>query len=400
MNVVRDFAAVILPFLFVLGLVVTVHELGHFLMAKAFGTRIDRFSIGFGRALLKWRDRSGVEWRVGWIPLGGYVRFAGDADASSLPDTGALADMKAAIVAREGAGAERRYFHFKPLWQRGLVVLAGPLANFALAIAIFTALLCTRGEWLTRPQVAQVVAASPAAVAGFQPGDRILSMNGRAVSDFSDVGRFVLLHTGDPIAFSVQRGGAVVDLVATPRRQALGGRLAGGARMGRLGIGAVPSTHVVYDLPTGVVRATQQTWEILEGTLTYLGRIFTGREPADQISGAIGIGNAAYTVADVGGQGAPSALEALGGALLALTGLAAVISIGLGFLNLLPVPVLDGGHLAFYAYEAVARRPLPARAQELAFRVGLAMLLGLMLFAAWNDLQRLRVFQVFGGLFS
>ncbi len=392
----------VLPFLFVLPLVVVIHELGHFLVAKAFGIKIDRFSINFGRALLKWRDRSGVEWRIGWIPLGGYVRFAGDENASSnVPDAASLEAMREEIRAREGPGAERRYFHFKPIWQRAMVVAAGPVANFLLAIALFAGLLMAIGERVTPPRVTLVQPNSPAAEAGFRPGDVIRSMDGRAVGGFEDVTPYVLLRSGEPIRFVVDRGGAAVALTATPARAALSDPLGNRMRMGRLGIGSdVRPVRVRYGPVAAVGRGAQRTWGVLDTTLTYLGRMVTGRESPDQLSGPLGIGNSARQVAQYGGEGGRDFGERLLGATVALLSLAAVISVGLGFMNLLPVPVLDGGHLAFYAYEAVAKRPVTERVQGVAYRVGLAMLLGLMLFATWNDLQRLRVFQVVGGLFS
>jgi regulator of sigma E protease len=378
-----------------------VHEFGHFLVAKAFGVKIDRFSIGFGRALLKRTDPSGVEWRLGWIPLGGYVRFAGDENAASVPDQDNLDEMREAIRRREGQGAERRYFVFKPIWQRALVTLAGPAANFVLAIALFSTLIGVFGEAATPARVTGVAQGSPAERAGFRAGDLIVSMDGQRVEDFQEVGPYVLLRTGEPIAFVVHRSGVQLQITATPERQVITDPVGNVYRMGRLGLeNRSRPVRRRFDPLTAVARGTDRTFNVLSTTLTYIGRMATGRESAEMLQGPLGIGNSARQVADYGGAGGASFGERIAGAVVALLGLAAVISVGLGFMNLLPVPVLDGGHLAFYAYEAVARRPLPAVAQGLAFRAGLAMLLGLMLFATWNDLQRLRVFQVFGGLFS
>lgn len=401
-DAVRDFAAAVLPFLFVLPLVVVVHELGHFLVAKAFGVKIDQFSLGFGRPLLRWRDRSGVQWRVGWIPLGGYVKFAGDENASSsLPDADSLETMRADIRRREGPDAEKRYFHFKPIWQRALVTVAGPISNFVLAIVLFAVLLGVIGESVTPPRVTAVRADTPAARAGFLPGDVIRSMDGRSLDAFEDLRTYILLRSGEPIRFVVDRTGGPVTLTATPERRAVTDPLGNTVQMGVLGVEARgrPERRR-YDPVTAVGKGTERTWSVLDTTLTYLGRVVTGRESADQLSGPLGIGNAARQVAEYGGAGGADFGQRLLGAMVSLLSLAAVISVGLGFMNLLPVPVLDGGHLAFYAYEAVARRPVTERVQGVAYRVGLAMLLGLMLFATWNDLQRLRVFQAFGGLFS
>ncbi|MEI9963659.1 MAG: site-2 protease family protein [Caulobacteraceae bacterium] len=279
------------PFLFVLTLVVTVHEFGHFLVARLCGVAVDRFSIGFGRALASWRDRSGIEWRIGWIPLGGYVKFAGDDNVASVPDEQDLADLKQQIVAREGAAELRRYFHFKPLWQRALVVAAGPVANFLLAITIFAALALAAGEvTVVKPRIGAVAANSPAAAAGFQAGDLITKADGRSIDDFGDLQRFVLMRAGEPIRFQVDRNGAPVQLVATPMRRQLPGQTqAGGMTFGYLGLAAsqAPGDLRTFRFgPLGALRqGVRQTGDILGSTLTYLRRIASGYESGDQLSG-------------------------------------------------------------------------------------------------------------------
>ncbi len=215
----------IAPFLFVLLLVITVHEFGHFFAARLFGVAIERFSIGFGRALLSRRDKSGVEWRIGWVPIGGYVMFAGDENVASIPDQHDLAALRSEIVAREGPGAERKYLPFKPIWQRAIVAAAGPAANFLLAISIFSVLFMTIGEETVRPKVGDVVAGTPAAAAGFQPGDVITSAAGRTVTDFGQLHRIVALRAGAEMTFTVERGGRLVELRATPARKEDGGEL-------------------------------------------------------------------------------------------------------------------------------------------------------------------------------
>lgn len=394
----------VVPFLLVLGMVVTVHELGHFLAARWLGTKIDRFSIGFGRALASWRDRHGVEWRVGWMPLGGYVRFAGDENMASIPDAEDLAAMRREVVKREGEGSLSQYFHFKPLWQRAIIVAAGPAANFLLAIAIFAVLLMSFGELVLPFRVAQVTPNSPAAVAGFRPGDLIVEANGRAVRRFDEVQQLVRVRAEVPTSFVVERGGARVTLVATPRWEVQKDAVAGEQRVGVLGL--IPAQRaedfqrVRYGLVQAVAGGVQRTWSTLETSVYYLGRMVTGQVGADQLRGPLGIASVTKNVAELGAEGAPSVGQMVIGASLNLIQLAALISVSIGFMNLLPVPVLDGGHLMFYAYEAVARRPLAAKVQAAGYRVGLALVLGLMLFATWNDLQRLRVFNLFGGLFS
>lgn len=394
----------IVPFLLVLTVIVTVHELGHFLVARAFGVKVDRFSIGFGRALLSRVDRRGTEWRLGWMPLGGYVKFAGDLDPSSVPDRDGLARLRQTIIAQDGPGAERDYFHFKPVWQRALVVAAGPVANFLLAVVIFAVLMGSLGVELRPARVGRVLPDSPAAAAGFQAGDLITHVNGRTVSDAGEVIRVVALSSGDPVRFTVERDGAPVNLVGTPRRQVEDDPIAGRITVGRMGLElvSVPGDvrHVRYGPLEAVGQGVRQTADVLGATLNYIGRLFTGRESGDQLSGPLGMAKAsgALTTAAVAANPDPVATVINVG--LTLVSLAAILSIGIGFLNLLPIPILDGGHLLFYGYEAVARQPVAARVQEAGYRVGLALLAGLMLFATWNDLQKLNLFKILGGLVS
>jgi regulator of sigma E protease len=394
-----------LPFLVVLTLVVTVHEFGHFLVARWCGVACDRFSLGFGRAIFSWRGKDGMEWRIGWIPLGGYVRFSGDESIASVPDAEDLKDLRKAVLASEGPEALKRYFHFKPLWQRVLVVLAGPVANFLLAVTIYAGMAMTLGEPHMDALVGGVTAGSPAAQAGFQPGDMILRANGHVISDFSDVSGIVVLRAGEPIHFEVRRAGQVVDLVATPRRTTAedAARLKTiPAGVGYLGI-STPQRYprVIHYGPVGAIKVgLRHTQEIVGLSLRYIGRIVTGHENGDLLTGPIGMAGKTGDAAAAATQGAPN--FAVGAAWLGLTllNLAAMISVAVGFANLLPIPVLDGGHLLFYGYEAVARRPLSAPVQAAGYRVGFALLIGLMLFVTWNDLQRFRVFHLIGGLFS
>ena len=393
----------VVPFLLVLTLVVTVHELGHFLVARAFKVKIERFAIGFGRAIFSRTDRQGVEWRVGWLPLGGYVKFAGDLDASSVPDQAGLAELRSRIIAEEGPGAERAYFHFKPVWQRALVTVAGPVANFLLAIAIFAVLFSLVGVTLRPANVAQVAPGSPAAAAGFVAGDLITAVNGKDIQDAGEVTRVVSLSSGDPVRFTVERGGRELQIVATPERRTEQDPIAGRISVGRIGLGLATSTdvrHIRYNPVQAVGKGVSETGAVLGTTLTYLGRIITGRESGDQLSGPLGIAKASGALTNAAVQANPDPKYIAANLLLTLTSFAAILSIGIGFLNLLPIPILDGGHLVFYAYEALARRPVAAKVQEAGYRVGLALLAGLMLFATWNDLQKLNLFKFLGGLVS
>lgn len=399
-----DMLLYIVPIAIILGVVVTVHELGHFLAARAFGTAVERFSIGFGRAICSWRDKAGVEWRVGWIPLGGYVKFAGDDNAASLPDQDDLANLRRDIVAREGAGAVDRYFHFKPLWQRAIIVAAGPLANFLLAIVVFAALLMALGEPIAPARVDGVRPGSPAERAGFLPGDVVVRAAGKRIENFGDLQMVVMLRSDTPTSFVVKRGGAEVAITATPVRSEFVDQLGHVQRLGTIGLEYKRRPADVemrrYGPIAAVGEGVERTWDRIATTVQYLGRLVTGRETAEQLSGPLGMAQLSGDIAKKTAEASPNLPTLLLNWGITTLELVANISVGIGFLNLLPVPVLDGGHLVFYAFEAVARRPLTAKVQAAGYRVGLALVLGLMLFATWNDLQRLNVFKFFGALFS
>ena len=392
----------IVPFLLVLTFIVTIHELGHFLVARAFGVKIDRFSIGFGKTIVSRTDRRGTEWRIAWLPLGGYVKFSGDLDPSSVPDEAGLAELRQRVIAENGPGAERDYFHFKPIWQRALIVAAGPAANFLLAMVLFTLLFSAVGEQVVAPRVAAAVPGSPAAEAGFQPRDLIVAVNGRPILDRQDVTRTVLMSAGDPIRFTVDRGGRQLVLTATPERQLVEDEIAGRVRIARVGLDMQPLREDFSFRRLNPVEAFGKGIETIGSTVgttaTYIGRIFAGKESGDLLNGPIGIAKAAGGVTQLAVAANPDPGWMAANLALSFLSFAALVSIGIGIVNLLPIPVLDGGHLLFYGYEAVARRPVPARVQEVGYRVGLALLAGLMLFATWNDLQKLSLFKFLGGL--
>ena len=395
----------VVPFLLVLTLIVTLHELGHYLTARAFGVKVDRFSIGFGKPLFSRTDKRGVEWRVGWLPLGGYVKFSGDLDPSSVPDQAGLDELKGRVIAEHGAGAERDYYHFKPVWQRALIDFAGPLTNFVLAFVLFCLVFAVVGERVIAPRVVTVTPESPAADAGFQPRDLITRVNGRAVDDMQDVTAVVLLSAGDPVRFTVDRAGQTLQLIATPERRLVDDPVAGRVRIARIGMAMAPLVREDVSIrrlnPVEVAGKSVDTIRNSLGmTLTYIGRIFTGRENGDQFSGPVGIARATGALTTSAVEANPDPWATVANLLLTMTSFAAILSVGIGFLNLLPIPVLDGGHLLFYGYEAVVRRPVAARFQEAGYRVGLALLAGLMLFATWNDLQKLNLFKFLGGLAS
>jgi regulator of sigma E protease len=358
----------IVPFLFVLTIVVFFHELGHFLVARWCGVKIDTFSIGFGPEIGGFYDKHGTRWRLSWIPLGGYVKFHGDDSVASSADSNALSDM--------GEEEKRQSFHFKSISQRSAIVAAGPIANFILAIAIFATIFAVVGKFVTPPRVDVITADSVAETAGFEPGDVVLSISGTPIESFSDMQRIVSVNPGVPLDFVVDRGGAQVTLTASPELREVTDRFGNTHRIGLLGIQRTAQadevSQVRYSPPAAVWEGTKETWFVIERTVSYLVGIVAGREAADQLGGPIRIAEMSGEVAKLG--------------FLALMNLTAVLSISIGFLNLIPIPMLDGGHLLFYGIEAVRGRPLSERAMDIGFRVGLALVLMLMLFATWNDI--------------
>jgi regulator of sigma E protease len=388
----------------VITLIITVHELGHFLSARAFGVAIERFSIGFGRALVSWRDRAGVEWRIAWAPLGGYVRFALDENAASVPDLHDLSALRTRIVTLEGPGAEYKYLPFKPIWQRAIIAVSGPLANFALAIALFSLLFATVGEGVSPFSVGQIEPASAAAKAGFQAGDKILAADGHDLPGYYDLKAFLAYRYGVPIDFTVRRGAAVIHLTATPQPVREATNFGWTETQGILGVVAKkdgPWHFVRRDPLTAVARGTLETWDVLTTTGYHLGRVVTGQVGLDQLHGVVGMARVSGAITKRAIDDAPrDPGDQILGVIVNLVGFSALISVGIGFMNLLPLPILDGGHLVFYAYEWLARRPLGARVQAASYRVGLALLVGLMLFANLHDLPLTRVFHFFGSLFS
>lgn len=361
----------IIPFLFVLTIVVFFHELGHFWVARRNGVRVEVFSIGFGRELVGFNDRHGTRWKISAIPLGGYVKFFGDADAASTPDFAGASAMTEA--------QRRESFFHKSLGQRAAIVAAGPIANFILAIVIFAGVFMLFGKPITAPRVDTVVAESAAARAGFQPGDLILSIGGRPIESFTDMQRIVAASAGETLTIVVDRGGARVELSAVPTIHEFKDRFGGTHRIGRLGISRSnqPGDTQIrrYDPLSATFMGIQETWFVIERTFAYLGGVVMGTQSADQLGGPI-------RIAQVSGEAAQVSFAAL----LMLAGL---ISVSIGLLNLFPIPMLDGGHLVFYAIEAIRGRPMSERAQEMAFRLGLALVLMLMIFATWNDIRGL-----------
>ena len=361
----------LIPFLFVLTLVVFFHELGHFVIARRCGVRVLVFSIGFGPELFGFNDRHGTRWKVSAIPLGGYVKFFGDENAASVPDPAALAAM---------TEEDRRHsFIHQRVRARAAIVVAGPIANFLLAIVIFAALFMVFGKPSTSPRVDAVQPGSAAEIAGFKPGDLVLTIDGRSIESFTDMQQVVSTSAGEMLTFEVDRGGVRVTLKAVPALRESKDRFGNVHRIGVLGITRSPSPDDTHFQPVGPLKAfelgAQRTWFVVERTLSYIGGVISGREAADQLGGPI-------RIAQVSGQVASEGLPSL-------FSLAAVLSVSIGLLNLFPVPLLDGGHLLFYGIEAVRGKPLSERAQEVGFRIGLAIVVMLMIFATYNDILHL-----------
>ena len=358
----------VIPALFVLTIVVFFHELGHFMVGRWCGVTIKAFSIGFGPELFGFYDKHGTRWKFSAIPLGGYVKFLGDENAASMPDEEAMQNL--GDDEREGS------LHAKPLWQRAAIVAAGPLANFLLSIIIFATLLLLYGKPITPARVDSVMPGSAAEEAGFEVGDIMVSVDGIDIEAFSDVQRLVALSSEDTLRVVVDRGGELVTLMTTPRRTEVVDNFGNKQKIGVLGIRHSSNRDDVILKKFGPVEALQggveETYFIIERTLGYIGRIFVGKEDADQLGGPL-------KVAQVSGQ-----VATLG--FVALINLAGMLSVSIGLINLFPIPMLDGGHLVYFAAEAVKGKPLSQRSQELGFRIGMAMVLSLMVFATFNDI--------------
>jgi regulator of sigma E protease len=361
-----------LAFLFVLSIVVIIHELGHFLVARWCGVKVDEFAMGFGREILGWNDSKGTRWRLNWIPLGGYVRFMDDSNGASMPDAAAIEKMSAEERATS--------FHAKKLWQRAAVIAAGPIANFLLAIGLLAAIFMSWGIPVTPALVDEVVVGGAADRAGLKAGDLIVEIDGTTIESFSDLQRIVMSNPDRSLKLSYVRSGKINTVDLTPERKEVDDGFGGKMRQGMLGIrrttAATSYTFKKYGPIDAVVMGAKESYFFVERNLAYLRDIVVGREKADQLGGPIRIADAAGKVASAG--------------IVPLLHLTAMISVSVGLFNLFPIPPLDGGHLLYYAAEAVRRRPLSEAAQGFGFRIGLAFILMLAVFAMWNDLGIVR----------
>jgi regulator of sigma E protease len=362
-------------FLLVIGPLIFIHEMGHYLVGRWFGVKAEVFSIGFGRELFGWTDRRETRWKVSMLPLGGYVRFAGDMNPASQPSPEWLA-----LPAAERA----KTFQAKPVWQRFLIVFAGPAVNLLLAVFLFGAVLSMYGEPVTPPVVAGFAPHSIAQKAGFQKGDRITAIDGEPMRRFQDVGFYVSLRPDTDMTIDLLRNGHALSIPLRSGAQEEDDGLGSKHKIGLLGIasGAGAMQPVAWrDLPE---RSIWYSWTSFKATLTGIVQVVGGERSAKELSGPVGVARVAGEMASIGW--------------FAILALMAGISINLGFINLLPIPMLDGGHLVFYIVEAVRRRPVEPQVQEWAFRSGLALLLGLMLFVTFNDLGSAGLWQKLTGL--
>lgn len=358
----------IVPFLFVLTVVVFVHEMGHYLVGRWCGIGVRAFSIGFGPELLGFTDRSGTRWKLSAIPLGGYVKFVGDVGATSKPDADALDDL---------SETERREaFHLQPVWKRAATVFAGPFFNFLLTVAVFAVMFSVFGRFVAEPMVAEVRPDSPAAEAGIQPGDRFVSVDGVPIETFGDVQRIVSGRAGEALSFVLERDGRQITVTATPEPTEVEDALGNKIRIGVIGVvnneALGQPRRIEYGPIEALAAGVEETWSIILRTGSFLKRLVLGREDRCQLGGPVKIADMAGKAADLG--------------FVWLIQLIALLSAGIGILNLLPIPPLDGGHLLFYAMEAVLRRPVPEQVMEVVYRAGMLMVLVFMGFVFWNDL--------------
>jgi regulator of sigma E protease len=363
-------------FLLVIGPLIFIHELGHYFAGRLFGVKADTFSIGFGRELTGWTDKRGTRWKVGWLPLGGYVKFKGDMNPASTPS-----DEWLSLPAEERA----RTFQAKKVWQRFIIVAAGPVTNFLFAIVALMIIFGAVGYPTNPAVIGGFEPGNIAQAAGFRVGDRVVAVNGRGIDTFADLQTYVALRPDEPMDFTVRRGPAELQLHATPRAKIDTDRFGNQARIGRLGIGMSGARQFtrlpLYQLP---VAAVETTVDSVRTMITALGQVISGRRSLQELGGPL-------KIAQVSGQQA-----SLGW--LPFFWLMVMVSINLGFINLLPIPLLDGGHLLFYLVEGIRRKPLRPEAQEWAFRTGLAVLLALMIFVTFNDLASFGLFNGLGRL--
>ena len=365
----------IIPFIFLILVVVFVHEYGHYYYAKKYGVGVTDFSIGFGKELFGWNDNSGTRWKICWIPLGGYVKFFGDRNVFSQAD-------QEEILKKYNTEERKKLFVLKPLYQRSIIVAAGPIANFILAIVIFLSIYMFIGKDLTPAMVAEVQKDSPAEMAGIMKNDIILEIDGTEVESILDVSKLIMMSTSEIIDFKVSRYDQSVFLKVKPNIVQSEDNLGNKTSKRMIGIKLSPYNNKINHVKLGPARALYysftEVYFVVTSSLKYLTSIIGGSGDSSQLGGPIRIAKITGQVAEYG--------------FIPFLSIMAYISISLGLINLFPIPLLDGGHLMFYGFEKVLGRPLRQKTQEGFFRIGMFLLLFLMFFATFNDLKDLGIF--------
>lgn len=360
----------ILGFLLVLGPLVTLHELGHYLVGRWFGVHAEAFSVGFGKELAGWTDKRGTRWRISALPLGGYVQFKGDMNPASIPD--------AAEISRTPPEERVGNFHYAALWKRALIVFAGPATNILITLAIFAAFNLAYGKLVASNEVGSFAETSAAQEAGLLVGDEITAIDGEPMTAFDDIGQRVIMFPGETVSLTVERNGETLSIPVKLAESIETDQFGNESRVGRLGIYAAQPDIVPVGVGEALSLSVDQSVGLVRMMVTGIAQILSGDRSVKELGGPIKI--AKYSG------------EQLSLGPLAFVSFAALISLNLAFINLLPIPALDGGHLAFYAAEAVRRKPVGAQAMEWAYRGGVAIVLALMLFVTINDLTALPIF--------
>lgn len=365
-------------FILLISILVFVHEFGHYWVARRCGVKVERFSIGFGPEIFHWHDSHGTRWRFALFPLGGYVKMFGDADPASSPDKDAIKQMS--------EEDKKVAFFYKSVSQRAAIVFAGPLANYIFAWVVLTLIFIFVGQPFTRPIVDNLIEKMPAAAAGIQIGDEIIAANGEHMERFEELQQFVRLRPGEKVDFTVVRNGENKTIPVTLARDNMTDRFGNDHPIGMLGIKSQKLAYQKHDLPTALYQAIRETWLVSKNTVMALGQIIMGQRSSSELGGPLRIAQMSGEMAEQG--------------IVPWIMLMVLISVNLGLINLFPIPVLDGGHLAFYAAEALRGKPIPLEVQDIGYRAGMVFVLALMVFAMWNDLVQLRVISYLVSLVS
>ncbi len=367
LTAIPEFVRSAAAFVVVLGVLVFVHEYGHYLAARWRGVRVETFSIGCGRAITSWTDRSGTVWKLAWLPLGGYVKLHGQERPQDVAE-----DVRATWIPGET-------FHDKPVLSRAIIVAAGPIANFVLAMVLFSGLFIALGTPVAMPVVGAVMPDTAASRAGLMVNDRVLSIAGKPIATFEDLQHAIAIHPAETLAMTIERDGTERQIQVTTEAHESGGH-----QVGLLGVRGGSVEYRRVSVPVAIWSGMAQTWTITSETFSGLAQMISGSRGTEELGGPLRIAQLSGQVAQLG--------------LASLISFIGLLSVNLGLINLFPIPVLDGGHLLFYLAEALRGRPLPQRAQEYGFRAGLAFLAAMFVFATWNDLTHLGVFRWVAGL--